>query len=56
MDAGPYRGGDKDAGLVKGRDLIVYEEDREEKSISLAYTKSMETADIEKLVKSVSEY
>ncbi|MCA5961152.1 hypothetical protein LC724_13220 [Blautia sp. RD014234] len=41
----------KDAGLVKGRDLIVYEEDREEKSISLAYTKSMETADIEKLEK-----
>ncbi len=24
----------KDAGLVKGRDLIVYEEDREEKSMS----------------------
>ena len=51
MDAGPYRGGDKRHRLVKGRDLIVYEEDREEKSISLAYTKSMETADIEKLEK-----
>lgn len=39
----------KDAGLKKGRDLILYEEDGKEKSISLAYTKSMETADIEKL-------
>ena len=51
MDAGPYRGGDKRRRACKGRDLIVYEEDREEKSISLAYTKSMETADIEKLEK-----
>lgn len=41
----------KDAGLKKGRDLILYEEDGKEKSISLAYTKSMETADIEKLEK-----
>lgn len=38
-----------DAGLKKGRDLIVYEDDKKERAISLAYTKSMEDGDIEKL-------
>lgn len=39
----------RDAGLKKGRELIVYEEGKEKHAVSLAYTRSMEKADFEKL-------